>query len=625
MGDMAVIADARKLLESRGDPLFRLSLFWISNKTKGTTRRETKTDMNAKWNKLFSHGLAVIVSSSLVAAFATPAFAAHEPGTAPRKQSQATTNPASGNSLAGFYSATGRIYLSTDGAGTNRSSATVDVQKRSSQSRVRAAYLLAASAGFTGSYISDGEVSLNGIPVDFDETTGIFNSIGSFNIRGDVTSIVKPLLDSAPIGITTLSLVEARTFLVDGEILAVVFDDPNEPETSVNLFYGAQATTGDQFNILLGSPVQAADANQQLTLALGISYGFQQGTGRQFSQIDVNGVRLTTSAGGDDDSSNGFSNDGALITVGGLGDSTANPADPLSDGVQLACSPFCDDELYDLKAVLADGTTAIQVNTLNPSNDDNIFFASLVSKGNVAIVNEGILATPSLQTRQVGQSAVVTALIQDVGGNPVPARTVTFATVGPNRGSPTTASTDSGGAADFTLRCSVAGSNTVVGSFVDSNGARQTSNTATVVCQPGAVAREICNNRIDDDGDGLIDANDPDCAAAGDLSCNGLRATIVGTNASELLVGTPGNDIIVGRGGRDVIVGRGGADTICAGDGADLVFGNDGDDAVSGGNGNDVIILGDGADRAIGDGGRDIVNGGNGSDLCSAEIKFGCP
>lgn len=581
--------------------------------------------MNAIWSKRLRHSLAVVASSSLIAAFAAPAFAANEPGTAPKNFRRAATDVASGNSLAGFFSATGKIYLSTDGAGTNNPSFGVDVQKRSSQSRVRAAYLLAASTGFSGFHIADGEITLNGISVNVDEATEIANSISSFNIRADVTSIVKPLLDAAPAGITTLFLSEANTGNVDGEVLAVVFDDPNEPETSINLFYGAQATTGDQFNILLGSPVQASNLNQQLTLGLGISFGFQQGTGRQFSQIDVNGVRLTTSAGGADDGDNGLNGNGTLITVGGLGDSTANPADPFSDGVQLACSPFCDDELYDLKAVLADGTTTIQVDTLNPSNDDNIFFASLVSKGNVAIVNEGILATPSMQTKQVGQSAIVTALIQDSSGNPVPARTVTFATVGPNSGSPATAPTDSGGSADFTLRCGVAGTNTVTGSFVDSNGATQTSNAATVVCQPNVVAREICNNRIDDDGDGLIDAADPDCTVTSARSCNNLPATIVGTNASQVIVGTPGNDVIVGLGGSDVIIGRGGDDTICAGDGDDLVFGGDGNDAVSGGNGNDVIILGNGNDRASGDAGRDLINGGSGSDLCSAELKISCP
>ena len=37
---------------------------------------------------------------------------------------------------------------------------------------------------------------------------------------------------------------------------------------------------------------------------------------------------------------------------------------------------------------------------------------------------------------------------------------------------------------------------------------------------PGAVATEICNNSIDDDGDGLVDCNDPDCADF-DASCPG--------------------------------------------------------------------------------------------------------
>lgn len=569
-----------------------------------------------------SGGLRSIISATVAAIWLAGgvAWAGATPGAAPKNfKPPKSAAVSSANSLAGFYDVTGKVYLSTDGAGTNESSTGIDVEKRSTQSKVRVAYLLAASTGFTNFHITDGQITLNGVPVDVDESTEIANSISSFNIRADVTSIVKPLLDAAPVGITTLPVSEANTGQVDGEILAVVFDDPTQPETSINLFYGAQQTTGDQFNIRLGEPVQASNTGQQLTFALGISYGFQPSG--QFSTIDVNGVRLTTAAGGQDD---GAPQNGALITVGGLGDSTDNPADPFgTDGCPSA--PRCDDELYNLKAVLADGTTEITVDTLNPSNDDNIFFASLISKGTVAIVNEGILLTPTMSTKQNGQTATVTAVVQDDTGTPVQGRTVSFATVGPNGGSPPSGPTDSGGSVDFVLSCAVSGTNTITASFVDSRGVTKTSNTATVVCQPSSVPPENCHNGIDDDGDGLIDGADPDCVPLSERYCNGLLATIVGTNASELIVGTPRADVIIGRGGKDIILGRGGDDTICTGSGGGVVYAGDGNDNVTGGSGNDIIFLGRGNDVGDGKGGKDFIDGGSGTDTCTAEVKIHCP
>jgi len=82
------------------------------------------------------------------------------------------------------------------------------------------------------------------------------------------------------------------------------------------------------------------------------------------------------------------------------------------------------------------------------------------------------------------------------------------------------------------------------------------------------------------------------------VTCNGLPATIVGTDGGETLNGTPGRDVIHGRGGNDVIRGNGGRDIICGGSGNDRLFG------------------GSGRDRLFGDSGRDVLNGGTGRDRC---------
>lgn len=98
------------------------------------------------------------------------------------------------------------------------------------------------------------------------------------------------------------------------------------------------------------------------------------------------------------------------------------------------------------------------------------------------------------------------------------------------------------------------------------------------------------------------------------LTCNGLPATIVGTNGNNILIGTPGDDVIVALGGNDVVNGRGGNDTICLGNGDDIANGNDGRDWISGGNGRDMIRGNDGRDMLMGDNGRDYLNGDNGED-----------
>lgn len=91
------------------------------------------------------------------------------------------------------------------------------------------------------------------------------------------------------------------------------------------------------------------------------------------------------------------------------------------------------------------------------------------------------------------------------------------------------------------------------------------------------------------------------------LNCFGVRATIVGTNANNVLQGTLGNDIIAGLGGNDVINGRGGNDRICGGAGNDVLIGLDGNDFLDGGPGIDVL------------------NGGPGTDVCNnGEVIAAC-
>ncbi|HVL06836.1 MAG TPA: calcium-binding protein [Acidimicrobiales bacterium] len=101
------------------------------------------------------------------------------------------------------------------------------------------------------------------------------------------------------------------------------------------------------------------------------------------------------------------------------------------------------------------------------------------------------------------------------------------------------------------------------------------------------------------------------------LVCNGLAATIVGTEGDDTLVGTDGPDVIVGLGGNDRIAGLGGDDVICGGDGNDWISGGDGDDRLFGGAGDDDLAGGAGDDLLRGEGGDDRLAGGDGTDVCT--------
>jgi hypothetical protein len=140
-------------------------------------------------------------------------------------------------------------------------------------------------------------------------------------------------------------------------------------------------------------------------MSLGIGYGYQDSSIiDQYSQVDINGRRLTTSAGGQDD---GTSESGGLITLGGVGDSPDNPANPYA--LPGALGDRSDDELYNVASYIRTGDTSFDVSTVNPSNNDNIFFLGLnvAAQGSVdPPVPEPITATACL----MGLGAIATYL-----------------------------------------------------------------------------------------------------------------------------------------------------------------------------------------------------------------------
>ncbi|MEO8438730.1 MAG: Ig-like domain-containing protein [Spartobacteria bacterium] len=387
--------------------------------------------------------------------------------------------PQAGAQLAPFTTENGLISLSADAIGTNAASGIVQVEKPVGAT-VRKAYLFAATVP-NNTTISDTDITLDGNAVAFDATVSnnFSGSVGN-NYRGDVTSLVKAKIDAAPAGLVDFTIAEdpTKNTSIDGEILAVIFDDPNlTTSNSIVLLFGAQDPTGDNFMILLGNPIDTSAPGFALDLSLGISFGFQGGG--QYSQIDVSTntnapMRLTTSAGGQDD---GEPADGALITVGGIGDTNDNPPDPDA----LPTDERSDDELYDLIPFVNNGDTNIDVATFNPSNDDNIFFAALVFGANTAVVGEGIVLVPASSTDRVGQLQTVTATVQDNDGQPVAAQAVTFHVIsGPNEDLMETNDTDENGKATFTYTSTDAGTDMIEACFTNSQMEEVCSNTVDV-------------------------------------------------------------------------------------------------------------------------------------------------
>jgi hypothetical protein len=368
-----------------------------------------------------------------------------------------------------------------DGLGSNSGTGIIQVEKPSGAT-VRRAYMAAASTGYSGYTIAAGNIKINGADVAFPTTVPCSPAVGCLNHWAEVTNIVKPIVDGAPAGRVDLTVTEDAGFTnrIDGEIIAVIFDDPNRTaDSTIVLLFGAQNVDGDTFSIGLSEPLDTSNPDLSLNLGLGISFSAQapQYVQQQFSEVTVNDQRITLAAGGPDD---GVLTNGALLTVGGLDDSTDNPADP---NAPSAGDPREDDELYNLLPFVENGDTSIEVFTFNPSNDDNIFFGSLLLGNVTAVVGEGIVLGPSEgQACIASDEYTVTATVQDTEGNPIVGRAVTFnVTSGPNAGASGSAPTNASGQTTFTYTSAAQGSDVVQASFVTSGGETLTSNQATVV------------------------------------------------------------------------------------------------------------------------------------------------
>lgn len=285
----------------------------------------------------------------------------------------------------------GKVGMSIDAVGSNNSPSGMIQAEIPVGATIKAAYLYsagtpypwyAASPTTLADYNSSG-ITLAGNAVTFDALVGasaIPNrpDIGNwFTARADVTSIVTSL--AAGGGNFSWAVHEGtKNAYIDGEVLAIVYEHNSLANGSVVFLDGGLNTAGETSTVNFANPLgNVADPNFVADMSLGIS--FSTG-GNQSSQVDINGTRLSSSAGGYND---GSLTDGGLITAGGIGDSNANPANAFSQG-----DTSYDDELYSLKPFLSTGDTSFSIYSKNPSNDDNTFFMGLHISAEISQVND---------------------------------------------------------------------------------------------------------------------------------------------------------------------------------------------------------------------------------------------
>ena len=269
---------------------------------------------------------------------------------------------------------TGNVGMSVDGVGSN-ASPTGQVQAVIPDgATILKAYLYSAGTPFpwyassptTLAAYNGAGITLAGTAItNFDLLVGATSTradIGQwFTARADVTGLVQSLTAGPDIGSFSWTVNEGSlNNFIDGEVLAIAYSHASQPLGSVVFLNGGQNTGGETSTVNFTGPLDMSSPTFAAQLGLGITFSCCG----QDSRVDINGTNLTEFAGNFND---GAGSDGALITVGGLGD---DPSNNVASYAQ-------DDELYDLKPFLAQNDTGFTIFTQNPTNDDNIFFASL--------------------------------------------------------------------------------------------------------------------------------------------------------------------------------------------------------------------------------------------------------
>ena len=480
----------------------------------------------------------------------------------------------------------GKGGYSTDGLGQNGVGGTVQAQVPAGSTVVQA-YLYGTYSGGGVDDPAQRVIDFDGTNVTLEKLTyaGPYDFSGLGTARANVTSQVAAKVGGG--GGTTNFVIGNDPPNLDGVALVVIFSNPSLPETTVAVLDGGANTSGDTATFSFVSPIDPTASGFSAEMGVGSGFSFQGASGNacgggQFSVIDVNEQRLTNCAGNFDD---GEGNDGALITVGGVGDSLDNPTPP--------DDPPTDDELYNLKPFLKTGDTQLKINTVNPSGDDNLFLAVIAVTAQARVTTE-----------------ICDNGVDDDGDGLVDGDDPDCAPPPPQCSD--TFDNDSDGKTDFP----------------DDPGC-SSANDNSESPDPPPPPKQCADGR-DNDNDGKVDfPADRGCSSANDNSESPdppppptKQCTINGTRGNDIIRGTSGNDVICAGAGNDIVDGKGGNDIVIAGAGNDILRGGDGDDRLVGGAGRDGLSGQEGSDfldTRDNRRGNDVANGGPGADDCETD------
>jgi hypothetical protein len=270
-------------------------------------------------------------------------------------------------SLVTFKNYTGNVGLSTDGFGSTSQVGVISASAPAG-STVLAAYLY--SATFNSQTTLSG-VTLNGVSVNF--TASAPNSTACCSLssfRADVTSLVAGVINGGGGGVYNFNIDEGSNGNIDGEALVVVYSNPTLGVSTIGILDGFASVTGDTTTISFAQALDPTAPGFVADMLLGIGFSCCE----QKSTVNVNGSLLTENAGNNNDGLGSIAN-GQLITVGSFDD-------PYSPNLPS----YADDtEKYSLIPYLKKGDTSITIDTLNSSEDDNIFLAAFQVTGEAKI------------------------------------------------------------------------------------------------------------------------------------------------------------------------------------------------------------------------------------------------
>lgn len=284
-----------------------------------------------------------------------------------------TSMPASA-SLSVFQTFVGNTDVSTAGCGSTTQNCNLTINIAPAGSTILGAYLYTSTFSNSGAPVGN---TLDGNTVTYSTALGVIlsNSLQAF--RADVTSIVSSKVGAGS-GAFTFAMHETASNQ-DGEALVVVYRNAALTGTrTVAILDGFSAPTGDTATVNFSQPIDKTVAGFVAEMRLGIGFSFD-GTGcttsGQTSQVTVNGTRITNNAGCNDKSIDASPANGNLFTMGADGD----PFSPLLPTTAQ------DHERYDLTNQIVQGATSIKVDTLNQSNDDNIFLEVFKVTGSAGV------------------------------------------------------------------------------------------------------------------------------------------------------------------------------------------------------------------------------------------------